>query len=253
MLVRFDHKCKIGQKVKVKKCMAKSDNEERKQRILEAAADLFVHYGYDKTTVSDIAREAGISKGAVYLHFAGKDALLEALIIREMRAYAEKWLGLIEADPRGGTIGGMYKNSLLALNNSNFMAALFKQDGRVLGNYLRKSGNFFRAMRQQQERSDRLVFVQMMQEAGAMYPDINANVVAHIMDMLAYGLVGLDDVLPRQTMPPMEDVIEGIATMMDRAFTPPDADSEAGKAIVRQIAEAARQQLEALNETADNG
>ena len=43
--------------------MAKSDNKEREQRILDAAAELFVHYGYDKTTVSDIARQAGVSKG----------------------------------------------------------------------------------------------------------------------------------------------------------------------------------------------
>ena len=225
--------------------MAKSDSEEREQRILEAAANLFVHYGYDKTTVSDIATAAGISKGAVYLHFESKDALFEALIIHEMGAYAEQWLVMIEADPRGGTIGGMYKNSLFALNNSVFMAAMFKQDGRVLGNYLRKPGNLFRAMRDQQEESDRLVFVKRMQEAGAMRRDIAPKVVAHIMDMLAYGLVGLDDVLPKEKMPPMEDVIEGIAAIMDRALTPPDVDNEVGKAIIRQIAEAGRQQFEA--------
>lgn len=228
--------------------MAKSDNEEREQRILAAAADLFVHYGYDKTTVSDIARAAGISKGTIYLHFESKDALLEALIIQETMAYAERWLELIEADPKGGTIGGMYKNSLFALSNSDFMAAMFKRDGRVLGNYLRKPDNFFRAMREKQEQSDRLVFVQMMQEAGAMRQDIDPKVIAHIMDMLAYGLVGLDDVLPKEKMPPMEDVIEGIADIMDRALTPPDGDSsEAGKAIVRQIAEAGRLQFEAMN------
>ena len=227
--------------------MTKSDNEEREQRILTAAVDLFVHYGYDKTTVSDIAGAAGISKGAIYLHFDSKDTLLEALIIRETMVYAEKWLELIEADPRGGTIGGMYKNSLFALSNSDFMAAMFKQDGRVLGNYLRKPGNFFRAMRDKQEQSTRLLFVQKMQAAGAMRRDIDPKVVAHIMDMLAYGLVGLDDVLPKEKMPPMADVIEGIADIMDRALTPPDGgNSEAGKAILRQIVDAGRQQFETI-------
>ncbi|MEM7028378.1 MAG: helix-turn-helix domain-containing protein, partial [Chloroflexota bacterium] len=43
--------------------MTKSDNKEREERILDAASNLFVHYGYDKTTVDDIAREAGVSKG----------------------------------------------------------------------------------------------------------------------------------------------------------------------------------------------
>lgn len=227
--------------------MAKSSNKEREQRILEAAAELFVHYGYDKTTVSDIAHRAGVSKGAIYLHFESKDALLEGVIIHETMAYAEHWLQLIEADAKGGTLGGMYKNSLYALSSSDFMAAMFKQDGRVLGSYLRKPDNFFRTMREQQEESDRFVFVKLMQEAGAMRQDIDAKVIAHIMDILAYGLVGMDDVLPKEKMPPMDAIIEGIADIMDRALTPPDGDTEAGKAIIQQIAEAGRQQFAAMN------
>lgn len=227
--------------------MAKTGNEEREQRILDAAADLFLHYGYDKTTVSDIARRAGVSKGAIYLHFDSKDALLEALIIRELMNYAETWLDLLETDPQGGTIGGMYKNSLYALSGSDFMAAIFKQDGRILGTYLRKPDNFFRTLRESQAQSDRLVFVKMMQDAGALRQDIDAKVIAHIMDMLAYGLVGVQDILSQDQIPPVDDVIEGIATIMDRALTPADGgNDEAGKAIIRQISEATRQQIETM-------
>ena len=74
--------------------MPKSDNEQREQRILDAALDLFVHYGYDKTTVSDIAHEAGVSKGAIYLHFESKDDLFEALLIRELTLYSETFASL---------------------------------------------------------------------------------------------------------------------------------------------------------------
>ncbi len=225
----------------------RSANEERERRILASAADLFAHYGYDKTTVDDIARQAGVSKGAIYLHFKGKDDLFERLLLRELKRYAEKWLELIEADPQGGTIGGMYKNSLYALSSSAFMTAIFKQDGRVLGNYLRKPDNFFRTWREGQERSDRFVFVKRMQEAGAIRPDLNPRVVAHIMDMLAYGLVGLADVFPSEQLPPVEDVIEGIADIMDRALTPDEGgDSARGKAVLQQIFQASRQQFEAI-------
>ncbi len=226
--------------------MAKSDDEGRRQRILDTAVSLFTHYGYDKTTVSDIAREAGVSKGAIYLHFESKDALLEALIVRETMTYANTWLSMIDADPKGGTIGGMYKNSLVALSSSDFMAAMFRQDGRILGNYLRKPGNLFIEMRNKQEQSDRYLFVKMMQDAGVMRRDVDAKIVAHIMDMLAFGLVGMDDFMPKEKMPPMEEVIDGIALMMDRAFTPDDVDVEKGKAILRQIANAGLQQFEAM-------
>jgi TetR/AcrR family acrAB operon transcriptional repressor len=222
--------------------MAKSDNEEREQRILDGAADLFVHYGYDKTTVSDIAREAGVSKGAIYLHFESKDDLFEALLIREMTIYSETWLDLIEADPQGGTMAGLYKNTLYALNRRPFMSAIFKQDRHVLGNYVRKPGNLFR---NQQNRETRYEFVKMMQEAGAIRTDIRPEIIAHIMNMLAYGLVGMDEVMDADQIPPTDDVIEGIAAIMDRALTPEDGgNSEAGKAIIRQIIETARQQFE---------
>lgn len=227
--------------------MAKSDNEEREQRILDVAVDLFVHYGYDKTTVSDIAHEAGISKGAIYLHFKGKDELFEALLIREMTAHAERWLELIEADPEGGTIAGMYKNTLYALSSSPFMTAMFKQDRRVLGSYLRKPDNFFR---DQRNRGTRYEFVKMMQEAGAIRPELDPKVTAHIMNMLAYGLVGMDEVMDKEDIPATENLIEGIADFMERALTPDGGgDSETGKAIIRQIMAASRQKFEQASDT----
>jgi len=221
--------------------MNKSTNDEREQRILDAAANLFVHYGYDKTAVSDIAREAGISKGAIYLHFKSKDELLEALIIRETERYAETWLERINADPNGGTIGGMYKNMLYALKSSPFMAATFRKDGRILGNYLRKPGNFFQAADSKQ--NSRYDFVKMMQEAGAVREDISPEIIAHIMNMIGYGLIAMSDIMPQENIPPTNDIIEGIALIMDSALTPVGySNNETGKAILNQIADTRRQQ-----------
>lgn len=230
--------------------MTKPENEEREYRILDAAAELFVHYGYDKTTVSDIARQAGVSKGTIYLHFGSKDELLEGLIVREMQIYAERWLAEVDADPQGGTIAAMYKNSLYALSSSPFMAAMFRRDGRILGNYLRKPDNVFKSRRSDQEHSDRYLFVKMMQDAGAIRQDIDAKVIAHIMNMLAFGLIGMEGIVPEADIPPVEDTIEGIAVLMDSALTAADSDKEAGKAVVRQIAEAARQQFETRRQAA---
>ena len=83
----------------------KESNQLREQRILRAASELFVQYGFDKTTVSEIAKEAGISKGAIYLHFQSKEHLLENLILQEFQAYAKRWWALVEADPQGGERG----------------------------------------------------------------------------------------------------------------------------------------------------
>jgi len=48
---------------------------DTRERILDVATELFLHYGYKRTTVDEIATAAGISKGSVYLHFNSKEAV----------------------------------------------------------------------------------------------------------------------------------------------------------------------------------
>jgi AcrR family transcriptional regulator len=53
--------------------------EHAKKRIIEAANAEFARNGYRKTTMSDIAKTLGVSKGAVYQYFASKEALIGAV------------------------------------------------------------------------------------------------------------------------------------------------------------------------------
>lgn len=53
--------------------------DERRSAILHCAARLFSHYGQSKTTVADIAREAQVGIGSVYLVFSSKEAIVEEL------------------------------------------------------------------------------------------------------------------------------------------------------------------------------
>lgn len=53
-----------------------------RDRILDAALDVFAAKGYHETGVEEIARGSGISKGAVYLHFPNKRGVFIALVDR---------------------------------------------------------------------------------------------------------------------------------------------------------------------------
>lgn len=53
--------------------------EARKSQILNAAWNCFARNGYHRTTMQDIASEAGISAGAIYHYFEGKEAVLAAI------------------------------------------------------------------------------------------------------------------------------------------------------------------------------
>jgi AcrR family transcriptional regulator len=58
-------------------------SSDRKKDILAAAGKCFVKFGYDKTTLDDIAGQVGINKASFYYYFKNKEAIFIDLIIRE--------------------------------------------------------------------------------------------------------------------------------------------------------------------------
>ncbi len=65
-----------------------------KEKIFDAAVDLFAENGYDRVSVRDIARAVGLTEGAVYKHYSSKDEILESIF-----AYIEG--RIYPAGPRG--------------------------------------------------------------------------------------------------------------------------------------------------------
>ena len=55
---------------------------ETKERILETALELFAQRGYLGTSMSDIAARLGITKAALYKHYAGKQEILDRIVQR---------------------------------------------------------------------------------------------------------------------------------------------------------------------------
>jgi len=77
--------------------------EARPDEVLDAALELFMEKGFAATRVDDIAKRAGLSKGAVYLYFPSKEAVLEALVRRAIIPIADTALAALrdyEGDPR---------------------------------------------------------------------------------------------------------------------------------------------------------
>jgi len=123
--------------------MADTPNPEREIRILEAASKMIAHYGYDKTTMSDIAEAAGVSKGALYLHWKSKDALFEALILHESGRVLDDLIHMIDTEPELTSIFSIFGLALKVTTRNPLMQALVTKDSRVLGDYTRKLDSAF--------------------------------------------------------------------------------------------------------------
>jgi TetR/AcrR family transcriptional regulator, fatty acid metabolism regulator protein len=74
---------------------------DKPQQIVEAAIRVFARNGYYNSRVSDIAREAGIASGTIYLYFRTKEEILVTLFREKMAAFVGHLRREIagEADP----------------------------------------------------------------------------------------------------------------------------------------------------------
>lgn len=116
-------------------------DEELKERIMEAAWDLFYTKGYEETTVNDIIEKAGTSKGGFYYYFKAKDELLHSLYTifdREYEKFYEtmdktlnsltqlKQLNqyvsyFIEGNVSPGHMAALYESQLVKKTQDNFL------------------------------------------------------------------------------------------------------------------------------------
>jgi TetR/AcrR family transcriptional regulator, cholesterol catabolism regulator len=72
--------------------------ESTRQRVLDAAAGLFLKYGYEGTTMNRLAKEVGVSAPALYWHFASKAELALAFMQRSLESVGSYVDSAVSAD-----------------------------------------------------------------------------------------------------------------------------------------------------------
>ena len=218
--------------------MTKRNTANRAERILDAAANLIPRYGYDKTSVSDIAQAAGVAKGAIYLHWGSKDELFDVLIVREMQRLLDDLLVRVEQDPQGGSLVRLYRHSLLALQANPLMCALYTQDSRVLGDYIHRQDN--------SRYLNRLwfgkAFIEHLQAAGQVRSGIDPQSLAYLLTIIAYGFATIESVIPANQAPPLEKVADTLDSLLTAGIALQGGDQESGKQALRAAVQTLHQQ-----------
>lgn len=74
--------------------------ETRQEQLLTAARELFISKGYRDTTTDEIARRAGVTKGALYYHFGSKEDIMCGLVKRVVGRHFERMDAVLA---RGGS------------------------------------------------------------------------------------------------------------------------------------------------------
>lgn len=75
------------------------DSEQTRRQIADKAALLFAQKGFAGTSIADISKTSGFSKGHIYYHFENKELLFVYLAEETMRLWGEKWEAVSAAYP----------------------------------------------------------------------------------------------------------------------------------------------------------
>lgn len=216
---------------------------DRRDRLLVAARELALEQGWPATTVSDIAERVGIGKGAVYLEFATKPAILDALVNRGMRGLgAEVRRRVLEAD---GLVDlpAVYRFAVEALLDDRLMRAFYLGDDHVLGDHVRQVGDD-----RYRQRFDWLGdYIAQLQQAGVIADDVDLPAVARMLSVFTIGLLHAPGALGDVTDDQLRRTVELFAGLVgQRLATGRPADVEAAQQAQLALIERLETQLNHL-------
>ncbi|PYS72574.1 MAG: TetR family transcriptional regulator [Acidobacteria bacterium] len=179
---------------------------DKREAILRAATTVFAHNGYFNSKVADIAREAGVADGTVYLYFKSKEEILHSIFDRSVEdAIAEARKKKIESlsDPRE-KLRQIAHLHLERLGADRDLAVVFQVELRGSTKFMEE---FSAAGFAEYLMLIRTTFEEG-QQAGVFRSDLNAKVVSKIL----FG--ALDEMATnwilskrRYKLPPMADQV----------------------------------------------
>lgn len=191
----------------------------RQERILDAASRLILRYGYHKTTVDDIATEAGVGKGTLYLHWKTREALFAALILREKIAMAGDIKQRMTSDAAGATLHGLLKHAALALMQRPLLKAVLLRDTEVFGKLVQREQS---SATSAEVLAGFTSYLQGLREQGLVRTDLSLHAQAAILSSIFLGFLLAAPLLPDAFKSSNEELAEQMAETVHRTLEPRD-------------------------------
>lgn len=204
----------------------------RQLRILEAAGTLLARYGYLKTTVDDVAREAGVGKGTLYLHWKDKTSLFRAAIWHASRQTTEEMMARLSADPDGGQFYRLWTHGMVAVYSNPLLSQVMSGRTDILRGLVDSLdtdtvSELFGNSESQIER---------LQAAGLIRRDLAPGLVTFMITSLKLGIIEASRFAPAVRSPRPDELTEALSELMRRWLEPerPPVDADEGKRIIAE-------------------
>jgi len=213
------------------------ERTERVEQILDVAAALIVRWGYSKTTLDDIARQVGVAKGTIYLHWKSREDLFLALLAREELKLLEDTKQRIAHDPGGLTFHGYLKNYTLAFMKSPLMKALLLNDTEILGTLVSRtqsSATFTELI------ANNRLFLEVLRTHSVATTDIDIREQIYILSAIWMGFLLIDPWMPDEYKFSDEAAADMLAETVERVLAPhyPPTEEAVDAGTSQEVAEA---------------
>lgn len=162
-------------------------------RLIRAATKLFASQGYKRTSMEDVAREAHVAKGTVYVHFKNKQDLLMQAISDEKKRYAATFLPLFkEAMPAEVRLRRYLELGLTSIRSAPLVAKLLGGDREIFA-VLDDLGPEFREQLEQGQEAGMAMLLQGVGHFDSLPPEERAARVKAIVGLMYASPVFMDD------------------------------------------------------------
>ncbi|WP_182900758.1 TetR/AcrR family transcriptional regulator [Microbispora sp. H10830] len=221
-----------------------SRERERAERILDAAGELLVAWGYPRITVEDVARRAGVGKGTVYLHFSTKELLFLAVLIRAKARIIERLAAGVRADPSAVLLSSAARSAYLWVHEEPIFRATLLGDDDTLGALSRSAAENLPDLLDVRDHA-LLAHVEVLREHGLVRTDQSSALQVHAYESILTGFVTIEPLSP-STVPALEDNADMIAHVIRAAFELPGSP-ESVRAAAPRVSAIYQRLLDRLN------
>jgi AcrR family transcriptional regulator len=112
------------------------ETRDRRQAILDLAAELFAAKGISATTVRDIGEAAGILSGSLYHHFQSKEAMVEEIVVTYLSGLRESYKEIRSqtSDPLE-CLQGFIRASFRAMGEQRYAGKIYQNEASYLQSF----------------------------------------------------------------------------------------------------------------------
>ena len=161
----------------------------RAEKILETAGDLLLRFGYNRITIDDIAKYAGVGKGTIYLHWKTREGLFNTVISREFSEVLDVMLNALRQDPAMVLLHNAVRLEFLTVMRRPILKALFTADLELMGNLV--TGGVSHAMN---VKFDQMFekYLELMAEHGLIRKDLAIQELMYAWSATSLGFFLID-------------------------------------------------------------